>query len=215
MSETVRDLITDALLDLEAATMGQAVGATEAEHGRRALQRMLKAWQLEHGTPFHLVAEQTVTASTTGAYTLFPVRPLRILSARVVTGGVEIPMIELTRDEYDSLPNKAATGIPTQFYYDKQKVLAVFRVWPLFSSVSSETFKITYERETDDIASIDDIIDVPPEWYDAVVKNLASRLRHAYGKGKRKADIVAEAYRALNDALGSGVDGQSVYWGYE
>lgn len=215
-TETVRDLIEDALLDIEAHTMGQAMDATQADHGRRALQRMLKAWQVEHGTPYHLVAQQTVTATTSAAHTLSPVRPIRILSARVIpTSGNEIPMVELTRDEYDTLPNKTATGIPTQFYYDKQKESAVFYVWPLFSAVTTETFKVTYERETEDIADLTDVIDIPAEWYDAAVKNLASRLRHAYGKGQRKQDIVIEAKLALDAALGAGVDGQSVYWGME
>lgn len=211
-TQTVLDIVTDALLDIEAVQMGQSVPGKQGAHAMRVLNRLMKSWQRLEPTPDFLVASQSVTATTSAAHTLSPVRPIRILNANLKqTDGTEIPMIELSRDEYDELPDKDTTGIPTQFYYDRQKESAVFYVWPLFSSVTTETFEITYEREFEDISALTDTIDLPSEWYDVAVKQLAARLVHAYGSEAAKQTMPMEAEYALNRALASAVTG-SVYF---
>lgn len=209
---TVRDIVEAALLDIEVGTLGQAASADRADHARKALNRLMKSWQLMEGTPAFLKASQTVTATTSATQTLDPIRPLRIVSARVQQGGTETRMIPLTRDEYDELPNKSATGLPTQYYYDRQKEAALFYVWPLFASVTTETFIITYEREFEDIASLNDTIDLPSEWYDVAVKQLAARLVSPYGSEAAKQRVPVEADTALRMALGHSAAGESVYW---
>lgn len=210
-TQTVLDIVTDALLDIEAIQMGQNVPGKQGDHAKRLLNRLMKSWQLLDFTPDFLVASQSVAATTSAAHTLSPVRPVRLLSVRVKnTNGNEIPMIELTRDEYDQLPNKDAIGTPTQFYYDRQKENAILYVYPLYSSVTTETFEITYEREFEDIASLSDTIDLPGEWYDVAVKQLADRLAPAYGSEASKQRTAMEAARALNTALAAEAAGDNV-----
>ena len=115
-TETVRDILEAALLDIEAIAMGQAIPDRQAAAGIKALNRLMKSWQLLDGTPSFLKASQTLTLTTATSYTLNPVRPGRILSARVTRTGIETPMLPLTRDEDDTLPNQNSTGYPTQFY---------------------------------------------------------------------------------------------------
>lgn len=145
-TQTVRDIVTDALLDIEVGAIGQAANATLSAHAVRVLNRIMKAWQLDDAAPSFLKSSQTLTLTTAASYSLLPERPIRILSARLKRAGIEIPMIRLTRDEYDSLPVKATTGIPTQYYYDRQKEDALFYVWPVLSVAAGETVEITYER---------------------------------------------------------------------
>lgn len=210
-TQTVQDIITDALLDLEVGSIGAAANATLAAHAVRALNRVMKAWQLDDAAPGFLKASQTLTLTTAASYTLNPERPIRILSARFKRNGQEIPMIRLTRDEYDNLPVKTTTGTPTQFYYDRQKEDALFYVWPVLASASGETVEITYEREFEDV-DINDTIDLPGEWWDVAVLQTASRLVHAYGSEAAKQSIPMRAEMALNKALGAAVDGESVYF---
>jgi len=215
-TETVRDIITDALLDLEAVQMGQSIPAKQADHAKRTLNRLMKSWQLMDGTPAFLKASMTVPVQASASRSLEavdrPERPIRLLSVRYDNGTSELPMIELTRDEYDELPNKDATGTPTQFYYDRQKQDALFYVWPVPSSASGN-YQITYEREFEDVSSLNDVIDLPAEWYDAAVKQLAARLAPAYGSEAAKGRLPAEAAYALNLALAHGMAGESVHFG--
>lgn len=210
-TQTVRDIITDAMLDLEVGSIGAQARANLAEHAVRVLNRIMKAWQLDDAAPSFLKASQTLPLTRAASYTLAPKRPVRILSARLKRQGIEIPMIRLTRDEYDTLPVKTTTGLPTQFYYDRQKEAALFYVWPVLAVANRETVEITYEREFEDVG-INDNIDLPGEWWDVAVLQLASRLVHAHGSEAAKASIPGRAEMALNKALGAAVDGESVYW---
>ena len=213
-TQTVRDIITDALLDLEVGAIGQDANATLSAHAVRVLNRLMKSWQLDDAAPSFLRAGQTLTLTTAASYSLLPERPIRILSARFERAGIETPMIRLTMDEYVNLPNKAATGIPTQYYYDRQADSgSLFYVWPVLAAPAGETVIITYEREFEDVG-INDVIDLPGEWWDVAVLQLASRLVHAYGSEAAKASIPMRAEMALNKALGASVDGESVYWAH-
>lgn len=203
---TVRDIVTDALLEIEAATLGQAVSARQADHAVRALNRLMKSWQVLDGTPSFLKASQTVNLTTAQSYSLSPERPLRILSARFKRDGIELPMVAMSRGEWDGLPQKAVTGTPTQYYYDRQKEDALFYIWPQPASDDGTTIEITYEREFEDV-DINATIDLPGEWWDAAVFGLAARLSATYGKDGA---IKQEAAYYLNLALASGMDGETV-----
>ena len=206
-TNTVRIIVEDVLFDIEAGTLGQSATGEAMAHGIRHLSRMLKSWQ-SMGYFQSLVAEQSLTiVANTADHTLSPVRPMKILTARYKdTSGNEIPMNELNRQEYDELPTKTTTGIPTNFYYNRQKESAVFTIWPVKASVTTETIEITYEREYEDISDEDDVIDVPAEAYDAVVLGLAARLAHTYGSADRKGMIKADAREALNVWLASDME---------
>lgn len=210
-TETVSNIIEAALVEIEAHTMGQTVASEQQTHARNVLQRMLKHWQNEHCTPFHMRATQTVTLTGATNYTMSPARPISIQSVRYSDGSSETPLIELTADEYDSLPVKTSTGTPTQWFYDRQKEAAKLYVWPVGST---GTLSVTYERESEDIASAADVIDIPAEWYEAAIYGLALRLFGPYGRqAKRsKKELEDEAKDKLNTAMGSGFDGQSVYF---
>lgn len=210
-TETIREIVTDALLDIGVGVIGGAPESEDMAIGIRHLNRLMKSWQ-GLGYMQFLHARQTITLTTAASYTMSPVRPLKILTANLKRGGIETPMFEMMRSEYDELPQKTSTGLPTQFYYDKQKEAALFYVWPVLSTAAGETIEITYEREFEDIADENDTIDIPAEFYDAVVKNLAARLALPYEIKEPTASMLKMDSRdALDTALASDAEG-SVYW---
>jgi hypothetical protein len=211
-TQTVRDIVEAALLDLEVGAIGVDLNADLASHAVKTLNRLMKSWQLLDDAPAFMKASQTLTLTTAASYTLSPARPVRILSARLKRAGIELSMLRLTRDEYDMLPQKQSTGTPTQFYYDRQKENALFYVWPRLAVANGETVEITYEREFEDVA-LNDAIDLPGEWWDVAVLQLGARLVKAHGSETAKATLPGEARDALNKALGAGADGESVYFG--
>jgi hypothetical protein len=175
---TCLEVCTDALRKIGVVAADEQAQADEIESAGRALNRMLKAWQ-GRGYNLWAVSAESVTATTDAEHSLTDARPLEIQSIRVKRGGTEIPMYRMNREQYDMLPNKATTGIPTQFYFNRQRDAATFLVWPLFPSVTTETFEVTYIRELNDVV-LTDQVDVPSEWYDATIYGLAARLLDDY-----------------------------------
>lgn len=211
-TKTVRQIVTAALRKAQVTAIDLDPEAAEAEEAREELNRMLKAWQNKRYNLW-TKASASLPLTTAASYTLDPIRPLRILTARYTASGVEIPMYELSRQEYDELPQKAATGTPTQFHYDKQREAAKLYVWPLLATASGETIEYTYERELEDIDDLDAVIDVPGEWWDAVVLNLACRMAETFNTPIPQTTYL-RADAELMQALGDDQEA-SVYFGPE
>ena len=213
-TETYNALITDALLDIEAGTLGQNAHAEAMTHGVRHTNRLLKKWQGLGYFASAVTAQSVTLVAATAAHTLSPVRPFRILHAQYKSAaGIETPMIRMSRQEYDELPDKTVTGIPTQFMWDRQKESALFYVWPLKAAVTTETIEITYEREFEDIAADTDTVDLPVEGYDALVLSIAERLAPAYGSEQRKLTIKMDAKQARNEFFATAHEGVTNFFG--
>jgi len=176
-TRTVRNICLQALWKAGITSTGTNAEADEFERALDDLNWMLKSWQQKRYNLW-TGTYMTVTATATATQTLDPVRPMSIDGCRFKQGGSEMPMIPMTREEYDNLPVKTTTGTPTSYFYDRQRENAVLYVWPILSSATGQTFEITYTRELDDVSTdtISSTIDVPVEWYEAVIYNLADRL---------------------------------------
>jgi hypothetical protein len=198
---TVGQVCTRALRLCGASPKSQEPEASDMADAIIILDMMLKGWQGFEGLSY-VATTLSVTLTAANIYTLDPIRPVRILSCRFKrSSSNEIEMIELTRDEYDELPNKDGAGIPTSFHYDRQREAARLLIWPTLAVVAGETLEITYEREFTDMVQAD-VIDVPGEWFEAVVYGLASRLIDEYGIQDRP-QITARAVLAEAIAFGS------------
>lgn len=89
----------------------------------------------------------------------------------------EIPMYKLNRNDYANLPDKASTGRPTQFWYDKQRTQPEIELWP--SPGAEFTFdQVTgfIQRQVQDVGALTDELEVPDTWYLAIVCELARQL---------------------------------------
>jgi len=177
---TARDLITDAFRKIGVVGEGDPMNADQASAGARSLDRMMKSWQ-SRGVGLWTVAEMTVPLTTAATYTLTP-RPVDVLSVRMRRSGTDIQMQRLSREEYDTLPRKTSAGVPTTWYFNRQRETATITVWPVLSVAAGEALVLTYNREFADVDDINAAVDVPGEWWDAVVFNLADRLSVDYGR---------------------------------
>jgi hypothetical protein len=206
---TTRELIEDALRKIGVVAFDEPMTADQSASGLRAWNRLLKSWQ-NRGYNLWAVDSQTVTLTTAASYTLSPVRPMRILNARLVRNGIETPMTPMTRQEYDAMPVKASTGLPTQFYYDRQREAAVFYIWPVLAVAGGETIKITFEREAEDQTDINAAPDIPGEWWEAAVYGLAARMADDYSRNVP--NVIARAEEELRLALADDRE-ESVFFG--
>lgn len=208
-TSTAREIVEAALRKAGILDAGETADATVSAQAVEELNRMLKAWQASFGLWTRDIQIVTVT-NATESYTLTaPARPVRVLSARYRRSGIDTPMQSLTRDEYESLPIKSAQGLPSCYYYERQREQGTLFVWPVLATASGETIRLTIEREIEDVDSLNDVIDVPAEWYDAVVYNLASRLCDDYERNGTDR-IHMRAAMALQDAQAFDMD-EAVY----
>ena len=210
---TYRDIIADALLDIEAGTLGQAADAAAMSHGVRIANRLLKRWQAL-GYLEGLTTLMSVPATTSASKVLTVVRPFRILHANWKnSSAIETLMTSMTRQEYDELPDKSSQGVPTQFHYSRQNENALFYQWPLPAAVTTETYEITYEREFEDIADENDTVDLPTDAFDALQLGIAARLAPSYGAEAKKALVVVQAKEALDEFLAGNNEGVVRFFG--
>lgn len=214
-TKTVREITLAALKKINIVAQDiQGLKAHEASTAMTALDMMLKGWQ-NVGFRVFTQSAQSVTLTTAASYTLDPVRPLEVESVRLKRSGIETPMTRMTRQEYDDLPTKTTTGTPSQFYYDRQREAALLYVWPVLAVAAGETMEITYQREVEDISDLSDVIDVPAEWYETVVYNLADRLVDDFSaEGTDISRVIARAEILLAEARGFDAEGSVWFGGY-
>lgn len=206
---SVQEIITAALRKIGVVAIDEQADADTYAAAAFQLDRMLKSWQ-SRGWFQWTYASKSVTLTTAASYDLTSDKPLRVLNARLKRNGLEIPMQRLTRDEYDYLPDKTSTGLPTQYYVDRQREQMLFYVWPVLASADGETVEITYEREIEDIGTdTAQTIDLPYEWYDAAVYGLAARLADDFAVNAP--NVVARAEVEFRSAM-AGDQEESVFF---
>jgi hypothetical protein len=126
----------------------------------------------------------------------------------------EIPMYKLNRNDYANLPDKASTGRPTQFWYDKQRTQPEIELWP--NPGAEFTFnQVTgfVQRQLQDVGVMTDELEVPDRWYLAIVCNLAAQMGREIKEVDEiiipRLDLDAKTY--LDDAWTGETDESEVY----
>lgn len=150
------------------------------------------------GTTVNLAAALPADAASGNsvyAYTTRIVRPLRVPFARrrLLTPGnaqnIDTPMIVLSRQEYEDLPNKTTSGIPTQMFYSPQLGQGQMRVWPAPPD-SSSAIAFTWYRPIQDITAPSQTADLPQEWINAIIWNLAKEIGLDYDVPPQRWQII-------------------------
>jgi len=109
-------------------------------------------------------------------YTTKAGRPLQIIEGRRVSeDGNETPLLLISRNEYMALSNKGTSGIINQIFYDPQLTNGMLYVWPTCADVK-DTLKLTIKVPIADFDAGNSEGELPPEWRDAIISNLALRI---------------------------------------
>lgn len=118
------------------------------------------------------------------------------------SAGYEIPINNLSREDYQNLPNKNQNGTVIQTYYSRLQTTGTMFCWN--APVSAEPLlRFSYERRIQVMDAATDTFDLPESWFEAVTFNLAARLIPKYGCTPQRAMEIKELARsALTDALG-------------
>lgn len=139
------------------------------------------------------------------SYTSNIVRPLKVIGARIydVATGIETDLGgPLSHLDYHALPNKDQAGQVTSYYYDPQISTGYMSLWQVPNAVST-LIRLTCRRPIEDFATAADNPDLPQEWIDTLVWNLALLMAPEYGvSGQRLSELAGFASSTLDDLTG-------------
>lgn len=170
-------------------------------------------WTTVNGAPsgytVTLTAVLTGDASEGNAVFVSPtsalVRPLKIISARShnLASGIDTPIDEMDRIEYQEMPNKASEGSINGFYYDRRggaNQTGLLYLWQTPAD-ASEVVKMTVARPIEDFNVAGNDADLPQEWIRAIEWGLADELADEYDVPEpKRTRIEQRAAKFLNEA---------------
>lgn len=190
---TVRDVITDALMEIGAIGQGETPSAPDAQLALRYFQRQLDAWQAEALT-LAVNTQLTFTiSSSANTFTIGPTgdivaqRPVWIDAMTYVVPGtspeVETIMAPMNDDQYDVLSIKnLESSLPTQFYYNTSfsTLLGSMFIWP---TPTQDVKLYVYVKQGAGVpAALGDTIQGPAGYLEAFLYQLALRLVTPFAK---------------------------------
>lgn len=204
----VRDFVTLALKNSGVLGTGQTPGNEMTNTAFQLANTMIGQWAAKRWLIYHLV---NITHVSTGAtsYTVGPtgdfvsaVRPTNIEAAFVSQNlgtpqQIDTPLeILQAREDYSRIAMKALVSFPYYLYYDNAFPLGVLHFWPS-PNATLYSMTITIKMVLSQFVNLSDDINLPAEYQEALVYNLAIRIRALY---QMPADpvVVVLAKSALN-----------------
>ena len=174
------------------------------------------------GTTVTLAAVTTGSAAAGNAVYVYQsriVRPLRVLSARRYNfvSAIDTQMMVYSRIDYRNQPNKTSTGTITQWFYDPRggaNSTGTIFVWPAPPDATN-ALKFTWMRPIQDFLTSANNPDLPQEWLDPLVWNLAYRMATEYPVPRALYEMVKEqAILTLQNVMGFDREPESYLFGF-
>lgn len=204
LSTTAANIIKDAYYLVGAADIEDSLSAGETAVGLRFLNSFIKHLQ-SRGAQLHTISDieiplygskQSYTIGPDASYDKNTGRPMRIISARRRNSdGYELPMIEISREDYKNLPIKSTVAQPTQFAFERLAGYGVVYIWPVSDAATAETSEYTMvatiQRAVDIFDTNEDAGDFPSEMHLAITYCLADML--PCGTKSARQDIKSKA----------------------
>lgn len=186
-------LINLALKQVGVLGVGQTASAEDISDAFMMLNMMLSQWSVKRNV-VHQIAD--IACQSTGAqtYTVGPggdfntSRPTKLIGVyfrQVNTPGgyansVDTPVDLLqSMSDYSRIATKNIASMPCSAYYDPQYPLGVLHLWPV--SIPQYELHILALMPLAQFATAYDDINLPPEYQEALMYNLAGRLYPLYG----------------------------------
>ncbi len=216
-NQSTLEIIKDALILIGGIEDEEVPSAAQQVYGRRALNRMVKAWSAKGLKAWCWNEVSIVTVADQDSYEFGPTAPLLVTNhaievanvRKVVTGWDETPIRSLSRAEYMNLP-KQSTGQPTAVYHQRRIDNGDLFVWPTPDDIYTIKFSAKQYIEDFDVASNEAYF--PVEWLEAIVYNLAVRLCPKYEvRGEDLKILVSMAAGFLRDAEDSDMPEGSLF----
>jgi hypothetical protein len=133
-------------------------------------------------------------------------RPLKVIQGFyrniTVTPYIDIPVMVVSKQEYNVLGSKFSTGTANTIFYDTKKLNGVLYVYltPDVNASTNMELHIVAQLPLDDLSTALGIPDFPNEWMNCLVWNLADQLALEYGvpmNSRQEIGMRAGTYKTL------------------
>lgn len=191
MGTTPLDIINLALKNAGVLGVGQSAQAEDTNDAFTLMNFMLAQWSRKRWLVYHLI---DVAFTSTGAqsYTVGPgqqfncTRPDRIEAAffrQVIPSQpnlIDYPLeIIESRETYNNIALKTLTSFPNYVFYDSAWPIGFLYPWPL-PQADLYQVHISVKETLTQFTSLGQQINLPPEYYAALLYNLGERLIPMY-----------------------------------
>jgi hypothetical protein len=182
---TMREICTDALLDIGAISAGEAMGPDLAEYVIGMANRLLDKWNAERAAVYAVSFLPFTFTPTLNPHTLGPSGATWTLAQRPVTldgliinlgNGVNAPSVNLDHDAawYQNLSTPLlTTSYPTDGYYDPTWPNGSLYLWPVPSTAYAVQVLV---RTVLSHVSLLSVFDLPPGYREALTLTLEEML---------------------------------------
>ncbi len=212
---TRNQIIEAALRKLGVMAEGQTPSAQNYSDGMMALNTViaqLRAIGMSLWARFEYTFTPTTNSYTIGTgMTLNTQFPVRLLQAYRTDNGAKIPMDLVAREDFNILPTNS-TGTPLKVNYQPFVNYGVISLWPTPTSTNTTTVTLVYQRPFQYFTASTETMDMPEEWYNAIIYNLAVRLAPEWGVPlPDRQMLMQEAKMYTEDALMVGQEDASLF----
>jgi len=99
------------------------------------------------------------------------------------TPYIDVPVLTLSKQEYNVLGSKYSTGTSNSIFYDPKKLAGLLYVYltPDLNSQTNNELHLVVQMPLNDVTASTDVPDFPNEWMNCLVWNLADQLAIEYG----------------------------------
>ena len=181
------DLITDALLDVGVASVGEPVSSDDANLGLSTLNSLLEDLSIQNLAIYTSYDSTYTFIPGKAMYTVGPggdwtgPRPTEIDSGYVRYTGVDYPIEDIDQDRYNLIPIKTQPGLlPTVVLLQPTFPLASMTFFPV--PMVGNTFIFSSNALLSSVANLVTALSLPPGYYRMLRLNLAVELAERYGR---------------------------------
>lgn len=193
---TIGDLVTQCLKEAGVLGVGQTANAEDSNECWFRIQAMLQQWERKRWLVYHLVDLSKVSTGA-ASYSVGPggdidtgagtVRPAKIESAflrQLVTSApnqVDYPLEVLQSwEDFSRIRLKSLVAFPQAVFLDAGWPLATLHIYPIPNATIYETHLQVLAQLPVKYATLATLVNLPYEYYYAILTNGALRLRPKY-----------------------------------
>jgi len=175
---TAGEIVQQAMVELGVLNSGDDPDDQEMKDGLVRLNSMLKTWSRKVNLWRDGTGTLLIAAGTGAAKLEQDVRDVNSVR-QIMSLTNQRLLLAWNRDQYLSLPNRAAMGNPTIYYIKRDLDSVEIRVWPV--PVNDISLHIDYSRSAETVTEPGEPLDISQEWGEAVILNLAARCINMFG----------------------------------
>lgn len=182
------ELINLALKKVGVLGVGQTAAAEDITDAFKELNMMLAQWSVKRNVVHQILdvsypcnGAQTYTVGPGGNFDVYRPAKLAGAYARQLTPiPIDYPLELLqSMTDYGRISTKTIPSMPRLVYYDPQYPLGVLHVWPV--GINGYEIHLQVLSPLAQFPTPYDDINLPPEYEEALMYNLAGRLYPSYG----------------------------------